>query len=122
MAIVDLGGKANSIEIRGKLGKPNELGDIWCGWSELGEYLPIAGIYQKRRNKKGQIFVRMKHYHGSNPQTPEQQSNRATFSQAVASWQSLDESEKKQWRAKKHPRYMSGYNRYIRDYMRGLVS
>jgi len=118
MAIVDITNGPMSLEVRGRLGRPNELGAIWCGWSELGEYLPIAGIYQKRPRKNGQIFVKMKHYHGANPQTPAQQSNRATFAQAVAGWQALSEEQKNVWRKKTSPKYMAGYHRYIRSRMR----
>jgi hypothetical protein len=121
MAIISVLNTAHSFEIRGKLGRPNELGEIWCGWSECGEYLPVAGVYQKRRSAGKQVFVRMKHYHGANPQTVPQQANRATFAQAVSAWQGLTPMQKKQWRAKKYPRYMSGYNRFIRDFMRCLI-
>lgn len=121
MAIVTTFDHAYSLEIRGKLGRPNELGAIWCGLSECGEYLPVAGIYQKRPTRNGQIFVRMKHYHGGNPQTIPQQANRSTFAAAVAAWKLLNYEQKKYWRGRKEPRYMSGYNRYIREYMHGNV-
>lgn len=122
MAIVSTFEHVNSIEIRGKLGRPNGLGEMWCGWSECGDDLQIAGIYQKRRSQGKQIFVRMKHYHGANPQTVPQQANRSIFASAVSAWQALSDSEKKIWRAKKYPRYMSGYNRFLREYMRGNIS
>lgn len=122
MAVIDTTEVANSFEIRGRIGRPNELGETWCGWTELGEYLPVAGIYQRRHSGGKQIFVRMKHYHGPNPQTVPQQANRATFADAVAAWQALSTTEKNYWRRRKTPRMMSGYNRFLRAYMRGEIT
>lgn len=110
--------ETKTIEIRGKLGRPNELGEFWCGWSECGEYNPLAGYYQKRRNRRGQIFVRTKHYICKNPQTVPQQANRTKFAQAILAWRELTDEEKKYWRGLKYPRFMSGYNRFLRDYMK----
>lgn len=121
MAIVSLMDEVKVIEIRGKLGRPNELGCVWCGWSECGEYNPLAGYYQKRKNARSQYFVRMRHFITSNPQTPAQQANRSKFSLAVAAWQSKTDEEKRYWRGLKRPRGMSGYNRFLREYMRGFA-
>lgn len=118
MAIIKPFDIVHSLEIRGRIGRPNGLGEIWCGWSELGEDLKIAGIYQKRPRPNGQIFVRMKHYHCRNPKTIPQQANRSIFADAVASWQACSEAQKSAWRRKKYPRGMSGYHRYLRNYMR----
>lgn len=49
MAIVEMQDRTNSLSIRGILGKPNGVGAMWCGWSELGDFLAPAGIYQTRR-------------------------------------------------------------------------
>ncbi len=121
MAVIDVLKSVHSIEVRGKLGTPNGLGLITCGLSLCGMYLPVAGIYQKRHAKNGQYFVKMRHYRPTNPRTVNQQNNRISFKNAVLAWQTLDESEKLIWRRKKHPRFMSGYNRFIREYMRGNI-
>ena len=121
MAILTLQTKLGNIEIRGIVGRPNELGATWCGWSEIGEYFPEAGIYQKRPSRKGQFFVRMKHFISANPQTPTQQAGRNKFALAVSAWQAMTEEEKKVYRKRHSPPHMTGYNRFLRDYMRDLA-
>lgn len=117
MAVITPATHARTIEIRGTLGKPNELGEMWCGWSECGEFVPEAGVYQVRRSQKGTYNVRMKHYHGANPQTVPQQNNRSKFAQAIAAWQALSEPEKAVWNKKRYPTRMTGYNRFLRHFM-----
>lgn len=121
MAIVSALDIAYGIEIRGRFGKPNGLGEMWCGWSELGQDFPLAGLYRKVRHEGKQKFQRMKFYATPGPRTVPQQANRSKFALAVSAWQALTPEQKKQWRSKKSPRFMSGYNRFIRDYMRDLV-
>lgn len=56
----------------------------------------------------------------NNPKTPAQQATRSIFAEAVASWQALPVNEKDYYR--EYARYlelkMSGYNLYIRIYIR----
>lgn len=119
MVIVRLAQGNNNIEIRGKLGLPNQAGDFWCGWSMLGDLSEEAGIYQKRPRKSGQIFVRMKHYITCNPQTELQQANRTVFAEGVALWQALSIEDQIIWNRKKHPSGRSGFNRFMRAHMKG---
>lgn len=121
MAIVSAFDIVGGLEVRGRIGRPNELGEVWCGWSELGEYFPLAGLYRKRRQNGVQKFDRMKFYSTPGPRTPAQQANRTKLAQGVLAWRALSPEEKARWRAKRAPRYMSGYNRFLRDYMRDLL-
>jgi hypothetical protein len=83
--------------------------------------MPEAGIYQKCRSNGEQKFKRLKFYRPTNPQTAPQQANRSKFALAVQAYQALTPEEKKAWRALKYPRFMSGYNRFLREFMRDMV-
>jgi hypothetical protein len=121
MAIIEALEVVKGFEVRGRLGKPNGVGEMWCGWSELGQDFPLAGLYRKIRHEGRQKFQRMKFYATPGPRTVEQQANRGKFASAISAWQALSPEEKKAWHSKKSPRFMSGYNRFIRDYMRDLI-
>ena len=121
MAIIKALDVVGGIEIRGRLGRPNELGEVWCGGSEIGEYFPLAGLYRKIHHEGEQKFQRMKFYSTAGPRTVPQQANRSKLALGVSAWQSLTEEEKTVWNRKKTPRFMSGYNRFLRDYMRDLL-
>lgn len=47
MVVVNIKSGAHSLEVRGKLGRPNSLGNMFCGWSIIGDDDPVAGIYQR---------------------------------------------------------------------------
>lgn len=49
MVVVDFGSLRHAIEIRGKLGRPNCLGEHWFGWTKLGDKSLVSGYYQKRK-------------------------------------------------------------------------
>ena len=77
----------------------------------------INGVWIYQRYKG--LIYRRAYFIPSNPQTPEQQSNRSKLADAVSSWQGLSEVEKDVWRkqAKKWSLHMTGYNLYIKYYM-----
>lgn len=110
--------KAYSLQIRGIIGRPNTLGNFWPGWSVLGDSDTLAGIYRKRPTKKGETFIKMKHYLPDNPRSDVQQAWRNYFAQIMSIWHAVDESERVRLRQMKYPRGMGGFNRYIRAYMR----
>jgi len=118
MVVVDLGQEAKAIEIRGKLGRPNSLGEMWCGWSVLGDGDILAGYYQRRPRPTGQIIVKMKHVIVANPQTELQQAWRGVFADGVEAWQLLTTEQKLMWRQKKYPRNMTGFCRFMRQYLK----
>lgn len=117
MSIVSFPSRGQSLQIRGSLGLPNGLGEYWLGWSIVGDDNQHAGIYQSRPRNTGRIFVKMRHYFPRNYKTETQQAWRGVFAEAVAGWQQLSLEQKKEWREKKWPRHMSGYNRYLRYYL-----
>lgn len=118
MVIVERVDEAKSIDIRGRLGKPNGFGELYFGWSDFGDWFEGAGFYQARRNTKGQIIVKLRHYWPTNNQHVEQQAWRQVFKDGVNSWNELSESEKIEWNKKKYPRKMLGFHRYMRYYLK----
>lgn len=107
-----------ALEIRRIVGKPNGLGQHFIGVTSLGDDSPYAGVYQKRPRKGGQIFVRMKFHYPNDPKTTAQITQRTKFANAISSWQSLTLEEKNVYNRLQYPPRMTGFNRYIRLYMR----
>jgi len=58
-----------------------------------------------------------KYYVPTNPQTALQQAWRQVLSDAVTNWQGFDVPTKQFYNSKITPKYMSGYNRYLRLYL-----
>lgn len=112
MAIVSYPESNQSLQTYGVVGRPWGAGLITAGYSFYGDDFPYSGIYQRRRGKKGQIVIRMKHYRSPNPQTDAQQEWRAYFAYLKTLWDVMSESEKDFWRASKPPYNMGGWNRF----------
>ena len=85
-----------------------------------GEKIEISGIYQCRKSSKGSVFVRERFYFPSNPKTESQLLTRSNLSNAVSSWQDLTEEAKNFYNNKARGFNMSGYNLYIREYIKSL--
>lgn len=118
MVVVDWKNRGLSLEARGRYGEPCGVGDMWLGFSSVGEYDTMQGVYQKRPRKKGQIFVRMKYAIDPNHYSAVRQARRTLFGDAVRAWNNLDFEAQIVWNKKKYPTHMSGYNRFISYYMK----
>jgi len=118
LVIVDLKQGVHSIEVRGRLGKPNLFGEVYCGWSQFGDENVSAGYYQRRPRPCGQIIVRMRHYFPDCGHTERQEEVRGIFADGVSAWKALSESEKQVWNMMKWPRRMSGFCRHQRQYLK----
>lgn len=105
-------------ELRGKIGRPIELGNMWLGWSELGDQNPMSGVWQRRKTKQGQKIVKMRYSQPPFVNTYIQQVRRAKFSSAITAWNNLDVERQIFWNKKTSPKGMSGYNRFIGWYMK----
>jgi len=82
-------------------------------------YHPYGWYYQRRRTWHGIIWAA--HRYGGppyNPRTPEQQAWRQVFADAVSTWQGMTDEVKDYYNKLKYPRRMSGYNRFIRQYLK----
>lgn len=101
---------------------------LWCltAWQSVGSgpisfwlQSPWSGSGVFRRAKGFTILER--YYKPFNPQTPEQQAGRSTFQYAVASWQSMGESDRASWNYyqdyRRQKPVMSGYNLFISKYL-----
>lgn len=117
-----------AVEIRGKLGRGTGYGFARRGDGLYGENTPVGGIYQKRYtgyNQNGYIpgrprvpyYVRMRKYRPTNPNSPAQQSRRATFAEAVAAWQNMSEAERAPYKKRAVKKSRRGRNLFIQEYM-----
>jgi len=99
-----------SLGYRGKIGRSTDCGFASLGAARCGESTPIAGIYRRSNSGYNQfgyspsrrrqtIYVLMRTYAPTNPQTPTQQAHRAKMTAAVAAWQSLTVEEKQHYNA-----------------------
>lgn len=111
----------NNLTISQKLGFPWGFGRIWFGVSRYGDSLELSGIYQRRSTKAGQIFVRENFYWPINTLSVELENNRLIFAQGVATWKDMNDEEKEYYRALRQPENMSGYNRFMRLWLRALL-
>ena len=118
MASVNAFQRPVSLQIKGRYGRLNELGQYLTGFNDLGDENPHVGVYQKRHGPRGQYFVRMLHVITDNPNSLGQQKMRGLFGDAVRAWQSLTEVQRIAYRASVRVRHKSPYNQYIKDYIK----
>jgi len=117
MPFVEINELPHCFEIRKKLGKESLV-------SEYPEY----GIYQQRYRRKDfwqkgytpkgkRRNFKMKFYRPTNPRTEKQQAHRQILAEAVALWKALPLSTKKEYNKKAYGKQMSGYNKFISEYL-----
>ena len=119
-----------SIIQQGRMGRPMLCGQAMCGWSQCGEDIEQAGVYEMRRKRQGiwkwgngqfgkaSVCVKA-HYWPNNPKTVNQVICQDKFALAITAWQALTPTEKLVYNEKVGKRVMSGYNLFIREYMYG---
>jgi len=110
-----------SLEMRKRYSTPCGLGEQILAFSLLGDDNIMAGVYQKRPRKTGQIFVRMRYILPNDPRSPLQIARRNNMKNAVIAWQALTLPEKNVYNKMKSPIRMTGFNRYIRLYLKGEI-
>lgn len=118
MAIVNLQNTIGNLEIRGKFGKTSGFGYLMFGFNYFQKMDQMEGIYQKRPRKKGQIFVRMRHYIMPYSNTPAQQAQRQKIRDSLNAWRALSFDEQIKWNRAKKPKGCSGYQYFCKVYMR----
>ena len=121
MVIVQPNDAFESLTVSKKFGFPWGFGRIWFGVSRFGYSLVQSGIYQKRKGKNGQIFVRENFYWPVDTQTEERDRIRLIFAQGVQTWLDLDLEDKDYFRALHYPTNMSGYNRFMSLWLKALL-
>ena len=110
-----------SMAVTKKHGRPCGFGRAWYGKSRFAEYDPRYGIYMRRHKKGRVIYIRMKHYTIPYSNSEQQETNRTKFAQGVLNWQGLTTEQKQFYNKLKYPTGMSGYNRYLRLYMKDKI-
>lgn len=85
-----------------------------------GQKIELSGVYQKRSSAGKAITVRERFYFPRYPNTPAQLNTRQNIRNAVASWQELTEEQKIAYNERARGLNMSGYNLYIREYIKSL--
>lgn len=117
--------------VRGKFGKGTEYGEqiyggIFYGEEEhkfdTGEGSPTIryGIYQKRTEYGRTIWVRMKFYIPSNPQTAPQQAWRGSFASGMTDWGNLTQEQKNVYNEDAKKFRIHGVNLFMRNYLKSL--
>ena len=74
--------------------------------------------YREQPTPRGRITIRQKYTPYVNPQGTEQQLWRGVMADAVAAWQALSFTDQVIWNKTKYPYNMSGYNRFVRNYLK----
>lgn len=83
------------------------------------QYYSVKGwVYQRRRTWHGIIWSAIKPPISAQPGTALQNAWKDVFADAVTAWQALTEAQKDIWRAYRYPVHASGYNRFIRAYLK----
>lgn len=89
----------------------------------LGVLLRVYTMTDDNNKNPHKVNIICNYFPPSNPQTPEQQSNRMQMKAAVRQWQSLSPEEKKEYNreASRKKLKMSGYNLHNSLFLRGLI-
>ena len=116
------------LSYRGKLGRPNGIGNFVLGHTRLGEENTYTGVYQRRfresdpvhhiYNKNvSKICVKMRYYWPSNMFTRPQHSYCAKFKLAMIAWGNLTAEEKDPWNRKGRKLQTRGNGLFVKAYM-----
>lgn len=122
------GSQIPEFEIHGALDYSNCFGFCVFGKSRFGDDRGHGGIYRKayssKHNKPGttlkpvrHIFVKMRSYAPTNPQTVPQQANRVKFSAARSAWQSLTDNEKAVYNRRATKQSRIGWRLFMSEYL-----
>jgi len=110
--------KRIALNILGKLTLCPPWGSLPCGTYVFQRVQAGLGNVPWDNSRTLQLRVHVPH----NPSnTPDQQRVRNNFAAAIWSWQLLSPEEKNQWRQRGRRLRLSGYNEYIRDFLRGRL-
>lgn len=118
MSIVIGINKLHSLSARGKFGRSGGFGLIRFGYNYFGFYSPHSGIYQRRKLKKSNGYVKTTFYRPTNPQTVKQQNWRAVCAYGWVRWSVLSTDQKKQYRLLGRKYKMSGPNLFFRNWLK----
>ena len=106
-----------SLGVRGRFGYSNGYGAIKFGDNAFGLLTEYAGIYSRKKLRKGWGLSRMTHYRPTNPRTTAQQAWRALFADAMASYALLTSDQKALLSKEGRKVGLIGYNLFVRRYL-----
>jgi len=87
------------------------------GWGKL-----LGVIYARRHTKThGGGWIYTKFHYPTDPATPAQLYMRERYGVAVGLWRALADNERSYWNTLPYPVAVSGWNRFVRWYMGGVV-
>jgi len=95
----------------------SEFGNNTLGVSQMGDMIPLSGIYQTRKTAKGIAYYRSTYFVPRNPRTEAQQSWRQVFQEGAQQWQLLSDEQKKVWNEKAIGKNLYGYNLFMEEYL-----
>lgn len=121
MASEHIKNKLMSLEVRGNFGYPDGCGEYRLGFNALGEESDYSGTYQRQYGRFGAFFKRKRYYPEYVNPTPGTLAGRANVIAGAAAWQALTEPQKAYWRNLQHPERMTGYNRFMKKYLKGAL-
>lgn len=122
MVILTEGARLIGHEPRKKLGFSQDYGLALFGYCEFGADNPWAGVYRKYTNDKLNHLIKMNHYPTYYTNSAGQIVSRSNFASAIVAWRALDAGDKNYYEKWGKKYKMSGYNKYISEYMKGNVS
>ncbi len=102
----------------GKLGVSCGFGLALLGDTQFGDNNDRAGIYSHKVTRKGKRISRMRSYVSTNPRFTNQQNWRGVFANGVIAWQALDTETKRAYNVLKYPTGLSGFNRFMKKYLK----
>lgn len=109
--------KLNSLDARGRFGYGGGFGRLSFGFNRFGFYSKFCGIYQKKYYYGVPYISKMKMYRPTNPRTAPQQNWRAVFNAGVNAWFALDAESKDIWRRRAKNLHMTGFNKFMSEYL-----
>jgi hypothetical protein len=78
----------------------------------------LSGIFRERIIFGKRYRERLPYYVPKNPQTESQQANRQKIADGVLAWQALTDNEKSVYNKKTIGRKLSGYNLFLKEYLK----
>jgi len=110
-----------SLTARGKIGRRHGYGQAAFGESQYADQNPFSGVYKKQYTKNGPLCIKTKFQRTVAVNTDHLSAYKVKMRNAVLSWQGLTSEQKAVYNKLKYPIHMSGYNRYVRAYLKDLI-
>jgi hypothetical protein len=109
--------KLLSLDARGRFGYGGGFGRIALGYNRFGFYSKFSGIYSKKYYYGVPYISKMKMYRPTNNRLENQQAWRAVFRDGFNVWKTFDENEKNKWRKRAKNLHMTGFNKFMSEYL-----